>query len=183
MTNQQLRKHLKPNFFTWWRYQKNKWRLKKVGKNVFFEVNSKIFRYPKNVEIEDNCVIKEGARICACNGSASIYIGQNTTIGYHTFIFASERIEIANDCLIAPFVYIVDSDHGIEKNIPINQQANETAAIKIEEDVWIGTGAKILKGVTIKKGSIIAAGSVVNADTVEFGIYGGTPAKKIGERP
>ena len=139
-------------------------------------------RFPKNISLGDNMVIKSGARICACNENASISIGKNTTFGYHSFIFASERIEIGDDCLIAPFVYIVDSDHSIDKDKKINMQPNMTAPVKIGNDVWIGTGAKILKGVTIGDGAVIASGALVNMDVSPYAIVGGIPAKKISER-
>jgi len=182
MKNQQLRKHLKRTFRTRLRYLRNKQKMGSCGTDVYFDKNVEIQRYPKNVFIDTNAVIKEGTRICACNETATIKIGKNTTIGFHTFIFASEQISIGNDCLVAPFVYLVDSDHSIEKDQLINQQANVTAAINIGDDVWLGTGCKILKGVTIGNGAIIAAGAIVNSDVGPDEIYGGIPAKKISER-
>lgn len=182
MKNEQLRKHLK---FTWthrWRYWRYKRKLAFCGDNIYFDKNVEILRYPQNVSIADNVVIKEGARICSCNEKARIYIGGNTTVGYNTFIFASENITIGNDCLIAPFVYLVDSDHTIERDKKINTQPNQTAPVTIGDDVWIGTGAKILKGVTVGEGAVIAAGAVVKDDIAPYSIYGGIPAKKIGER-
>ena len=84
--------------------------------------------------------------------------------------------------MIAPFVYIVDSNHEIAKGKLINQQVNKTAPIEIGNDVWISTGAKILKGIKIGNGAVIAAGAVVTQDVSPYSIYGGIPAKKIGER-
>ncbi len=139
-------------------------------------------RYPANIVLQDDVVIKEGARICSCNASAQVSIGKRTTIGYHTFIFASEAIVIGDDCLIAPFVYIVDSNHGIDRSLKINQQPNETAPVKIGNDVWIASNVTILKGVTIGDGAVIAANSVVNKNVLPYEIVGGSPAKKIGER-
>jgi acetyltransferase-like isoleucine patch superfamily enzyme len=52
----------------------------------------------------------------------------------------------------------------------------------IEDDVWVGYGAIIISGVRIGKGSIIASGSVVTKDVEPYSIYGGVPAKKIGNR-
>jgi len=52
----------------------------------------------------------------------------------------------------------------------------------IEDDVWIGYGSVILSGVKIGRGSIVAAGSVVTRDVEKFSIFGGVPAKKIGDR-
>ncbi|MBL7858476.1 MAG: acyltransferase [Cyclobacteriaceae bacterium] len=139
-------------------------------------------RFPRNIFIGDGVVVKEGARICSCNENAIIQIGSRTTVGYHTFIFASEKIEIGQDCLIAPFVYIVDSNHQIEKHQLINHQPNETSAIKIGNDVWIASNVTILKGVSIADGAVIAANSVLNHSVPAFEIWGGSPAKKIGER-
>lgn len=157
-------------------------RLKASGKGVFYDKNVEILRFPKNVSIGDHVVIKEGARICACNQTAQIAIGRMSTVGYHTFIFASDGITIGSNCLIAPFVYIVDSNHQIAGDRLINQQPNETAAVQIGDDVWIGTGAKILKGVTVAEGAVIAAGAIVSNDVGPYEIVGGIPARKIGER-
>ncbi|EMR75105.1 acyltransferase family protein [Thermoplasmatales archaeon SCGC AB-540-F20] len=84
--------------------------------------------------------------------------------------------------MIAPFVYIVDSDHSIIKGINMNEQPNLVSSIKIGNDVWIAAGAKILKGVTINDGAIIAAGAVVTKDVDKNSIVGGIPANKMGER-
>jgi acetyltransferase-like isoleucine patch superfamily enzyme len=164
------------------RYLLNKYRLAYLGRNVFIEENVKLMRYPRNISINDNIIIKEGARICACNDKAKISIGINTTVGYHTFIFASSKISIGADCMIAPFVYVVDSDHGIDRSQKMNEQPNQTAPIIIGNDVWIGTGAKILKGVTVGDGAVIAAGAVVKDNVEPYAIVGGIPAKKISER-
>ena len=182
MTNQQLRKHIKPT----WSDRVRIWRMRQTlgscGSGVFFERNVALMRYPKQISIGDQVVVKEGAKICPCNEQAKVSIGDRTTVGYHTFIFASEGICIGHDCLIAPFVYLVDSDHGIDRNTPINQQPNQTAPIVIGNDVWIATGAKILKGVTVHDGAIIAAGAIVNQDVPPYAIVGGIPAKQLGER-
>jgi acetyltransferase-like isoleucine patch superfamily enzyme len=178
----QLRKHLK---FTWknkWRTLQQKNRIGFLGKQVFIDKNIELQRFPKNISIDNHAVLKEGTRICACNETAIISIGKNTTIGFHTFIFASEKITIGNDCLVAPFVYVVDSDHSVKKGQPINQQSNTTEAVLIGSDVWIGTGAKILKGTIIEDGAVIAAGAVVSGYVKSNEIFGGIPAKKISER-
>lgn len=139
-------------------------------------------RFAKNIYVGDKVVVKEGARICACNEKAEIHIGERTTIGYHNFIFASAGIEIGQDCLIAPFVYLVDSNHGINRNERINRQPNETSPIRIGDGVWLASNVTVLKGVSIGDGAVVAANSVVNSDIPAFEIWGGTPAKRIGER-
>ena len=178
----QLRKHLKFTLLHKIRQFTLRRKIGTLGENVFIEKNVKILRFPKNVQIGNQVVLKEGARICSCNQNAKINIGENTTFGYHSFLFSSESIEIGNNCLIAPFVYIVDSDHNIEKEKLINEQPNSTSPVKIGNDVWIGTGAKILKGVSIENGAVIAAGAIVRNDVKAYEIHGGIPAKKISDR-
>ena len=117
----QLRKHLKFTLLHKIRQFTLRRKIDTLGENVFIEKNVKILRFPKNVQIGNQVVLKEGARICSCNQNAKINIGENTTFGYHSFLFSSESIEIGNNCLIAPFVYIVDSDHNIEKGKFINR--------------------------------------------------------------
>ncbi len=182
MTKSQLRQNTKITLGHKLRRFRQASRLGFCGNGVLFDKNVDIFRFPKNVSIHDNVMVKAGARICACNATAKVSIGKNTTFGYNSHLFASSGIEIGDDCLIAPFVYIVDSDHGIKKGVLINQQANESAPIKIGNDVWIGTGAKILKGVTIGNGAVIAAGALVKEDVEANKIVGGIPAKVISER-
>lgn len=178
----QLRRHLKFTLKNKWRYFIQSKRIKKIGSNVFIDKNVELLRYPKNIEIDNDVVLKEGVRICSCNSNAKINIGKRTTVGFHTFIYSSNKIEIGNDCLIAPFVYIVDSNHKINKEQNINQQPNETAPIKIGNDVWLASNVTVLKGVSIGNGAVIAAHSVVNKDVPPYEIWGGVPAKKIGER-
>lgn len=54
--------------------------------------------------------------------------------------------------------------------------------VTVGDDVWIGTGAIILSGVTIGTGAIIAAGAVVTKDVPSCEVWGGNPARKISDR-
>jgi acetyltransferase-like isoleucine patch superfamily enzyme len=182
MNQNQLRNNLKYKLIHRLRWFYWKSRLGSFGKNIHISNNVRFLRYLKNIFIHPNVVIKEGARICSCNNNALIEIGENTTIGYHTFIFSSENIKIGDNCLIAAFVYIVDSNHSIDKNELINKQPNITAPIEIGNDVWIGSNATILKGVKIGDGAVIGSHSVVNKNVEPYAIVGGVPAKQIGER-
>ncbi len=109
-------------------------------------------------------------------------VGDRTSIGFHTFLYASSRITIGSDCMIAPFVYIVDSDHGIRRDALMNQQTNVPRPILIGNDVWIGAHAVILAGVEIGDGAVVAAGAVVKRDVKPYSVVGGVPARPLGER-
>lgn len=178
----QLRQHLQ---FTWkhqLRALRQRRRLGRLGAGVWIDKNVELMRYPESIFVSDDVVIKEGSRICSCNAKSKIEIGARTTIGYHNFLFASDRISIGEDCLIAPYVYIVDSNHRMEGKGLINLQGNETAPIQIGNGVWLASNVTILKGVEIGDGAVIAANSVVNSNVPAFEIWGGSPARKIGVR-
>lgn len=54
--------------------------------------------------------------------------------------------------------------------------------IVVDDDVWIGYGAKILSGVHIGQGAVIAAGALVVRDVPPYAIVGGSPSKIISYR-
>ena len=60
--------------------------------------------------------------------------------------------------------------------------AEHDRGVIIENDVWDGTRAIILHGVTIGRGSVIGAGSVVTKSVPEFTIVAGAPARAIRDR-
>ena len=55
--------------------------------------------------------------------------------------------------------------------------------VVIEDNVWIGEYATVLKGVTVGRGSIVASHSVVTKDVEPYSIVAGNPAKKVKELP
>ena len=175
----------KYNQFTIWHYLRRMWltrNIKIVGKGVFLQKNVKFLRHPEKINLGDDLVIKEGVRLCPTNPQASISIGDYTTVGHHTFIFIASSLEIGKNCLIAPFCYFVDSDHGIERTELIRKQQMKSSPITIGEDVWFGTGAVITSGVTIGTGAVIGAGAVITKDIPEYAVVGGNPAKIIKYR-
>jgi acetyltransferase-like isoleucine patch superfamily enzyme len=119
---------------------------------------------------------------------SSIIIGSHVYIGPGAFFSASESsITIGNKVLFGPKVTIMGGDHNIS---PIGQymydvkhkEPNDDLPVVIQDDVWVGTGAIILKGVTIGMGAVVAAGAVVTKDVPPYSIVGGVPAKVISMR-
>jgi len=92
-------------------------------------------------------------------------------------ITCASCITIGRGCAIARDVIIRDYDaHTIETpGFEIKKP------IKIGNNVWIGSRAMILKGVTIGDGSIIAAGAIVTKDIPAGCVAAGNPAKVIKE--
>lgn len=115
----------------------------------------------------------------------SITIGDDSFIGTGCEFNIRQGIVVGAHALIGSGCRFVDHDHGYAtREVPMAQQATGgEQAITIDEDVWIGAEAVILKGVTIGRGAIVAAGSVVTKPVGAFEIWGGVPARKIGMRP
>jgi acetyltransferase-like isoleucine patch superfamily enzyme len=62
------------------------------------------------------------------------------------------------------------------------QMSKNAGRIVIGNDVWIGYGAYLSRGITIGDGAVIAAHAVVTRDVAPYAIVGGVPAKLIRYR-
>jgi len=117
-------------------------------------------------------------------GSGELVLGRRSFVGEGCTIGVNERITIGDDVMIAQAATIRDTDHVFaSRDVPMNQQGIDTSAVCIGDDVWIGHGAVVLKGVTIGRGAIVAAGSVVREDVPPMTIVGGVPARVLKTRP
>jgi acetyltransferase-like isoleucine patch superfamily enzyme len=117
----------------------------------------------------------------ATNPTASVLkIGQRTAINeFNNIRAAGGEIMIGNGCMISQYVSIIATNHSIEPGVWMRDQPWDTSKnrVWIGDDVWIGTHAIVLPGVTIGTGSIIAAGAIVTSDIPEYVIAAGVPAK------
>jgi acetyltransferase-like isoleucine patch superfamily enzyme len=113
----------------------------------------------------------------------SIVIRNNVFLGRGCEFNIRVGIVIESDCLIASGCKFIDHDHGIVLGTPMRHQQGLETAIHIEEDVWVGVNAVILKGVHIRRGAVIAGGAVVTKSVPENEIWAGVPARCIGVRP
>ncbi|WP_155832624.1 acyltransferase [Butyrivibrio sp. AE3006] len=150
----------------------------------------------KYVKIGNEGIID--ARIIFEKDTGYVAIGDNCLI--NGTIISINGVEIGNDVIIAWDTLVYDhNSHSIYWNERKADTQNEyknylkygdpcankdwevvrSAPIKICDKVWIGTGCKILKGVTIGEGAIVQAGSVVVADVEAWTIVGGNPATVI----
>lgn len=102
-------------------------------------------------------------------------IGDHTRInGAH--IAVKHSVKIGRNVRIAPYTLIMDSDfHDIQEHA----SEGRSAAIVIEDNVWIASRATILKGVTIGEGAVICAGAVVTKSVPARAMVGGVPARII----
>lgn len=114
---------------------------------------------------------------------ASITIGSGSGLS-GVAICAAESVDIGAQCLLGADVQIFDTDfHKIE---PENRRYDSapdkvrSSPVVIEDNVFVGAGSKIMKGVRIGRDSVIGAGAIVTKDIPAGSIAVGNPAKVIG---
>jgi len=109
-----------------------------------------------------------------------ISLGENSVINFGSLLDGRKfSIKIGQNVSIGPEATVLTLGH--DPKSPTFE--NKGGDIVIEDYCWIAYRAVILPGVTIKEGSVIGAGAVVTRDTEPYGIYAGSPAVKVGERP
>ena len=118
---------------------------------------------------------------------ARIYIGNRVYIGPGAYFSTITRIEIGNDVVFGPGVYLIGGDHNTALlGRPMSQvhekRPGDDQPIVIENDVWVGARATILKGVKVGRGAVIAASSLVTADVPPYAIVAGIPARVLRMR-
>lgn len=117
--------------------------------------------------------------------NGEVEIGEYTYIGFGSVI---TQAKIGRYCSIADDVCIAPGNHKVKKvstsavfyKHPWEILTEEEC--KIGNDVWLGVGTIILRGVTIGNGAVVAAGAVVTKDVDEYSVVGGVPARHIKYR-
>jgi acetyltransferase-like isoleucine patch superfamily enzyme len=135
-------------------------------------------RIGENVSLDDNILVS--GRVYE---DPLLTIGDRTEIGFKTGISVAKSVRIGNDCMIAAGCFIADNDgHSIDplrrlRREPVRKE--EVKPVIIEDNVWIGTGSVILKGVSIGTGSVIAANSLVTRSVPPYSVVMGVPAQIV----
>jgi len=190
------------------RYVRGLWRLiatkvryrqiRRIGVNVpesaaFIGMPIISMKPGSKIAIGENCVICSDSKFTelgvnhpvvmrTLRSEAMIMIGKDTGISGGA-ICAAVSVTIGDECLIGANVTITDTDfHPMNPaGRRYNQNPQEISAepVEIGDNVFIGTGALILKGVKIGANSVIGAGSVVTGDVPPDSIVAGSPARFI----
>lgn len=131
-----------------------------------------------SISLGKDCYVYRGAQIYSHGGC--IRIGNHCSINPNTVLYGQGGLRIGNGVRIAASSTLVPSNHIYsDRNIFIYKQGLSAKGIVIEDDVWIGSGVRVLDGTIIKKGCVIGANSVLTKSTEEYGIYIGVPAKLL----
>ncbi|MDG4758927.1 acyltransferase [Micromonospora sp. WMMD710] len=117
----------------------------------------------------------------------TIEVGRNVDLGYRPVLIAARaRIRIGDNVMFGPEVTIRGGNHRIDQvGVPMiavgKEPGDEThdRGVVIGDDVWVGTRAVILHGVSIGRGAVIGAGSVVTRSVPPYAVAAGNPARVI----
>lgn len=133
-------------------------------------------------------IFKKCGRISTVDRKAYFGSGADIEIGDYSGIGNSCRlpndVKIGSHVMMAPGVVIISTNHNCDRtDIPMCFQGEaEKKPVTIDDDVWIGTNAIILPGVSIARGTIVGAGSVVTKSFDEYSVIAGNPARIIRSR-
>ncbi|HEY57261.1 MAG TPA: acyltransferase [Anaerolineae bacterium] len=108
-------------------------------------------------------------------------IGPGTTIvsAHLAVTEPGSRLVIGPDCMLATDIEIRTGDSHAIFDAQTGERLNPAADVVLEEHVWVGARAIILKGCRIGKGSVVAAGAVVTQSCPPQSIVAGNPARVI----
>jgi maltose O-acetyltransferase len=116
----------------------------------------------------------------ARNPGAQVSFGDGTFLNNCvTLVSEGPGISVGRGCLFGPGVHVYDSDfHALEAADRRTAPA-AMARVQIGDDVFLGTNAIVLKGVTVGAGSVVGAGAVVVEDVPPGAIVAGNPAQVV----
>lgn len=137
-------------------------------------------RKPEAIVIGENSFVRSFAMINAGPPDGFIRIGRNSGVGQGTLLYGNGGLVIGDNVMIAGQCSIIASSHNYENpNIPMTDQGYSAKGITIENNVWIGAGAKILDGISIGEGAIVGANAVVTRSVAAGARVGGVPAREL----
>lgn len=137
-------------------------------------------RTPELVSLGDGTVLRPHTVV---NPMAPDGISFGSDCTLNSFSFLAGQVTIGDGVRIANQVSIHSFDHQMAGGEMIHEQGLDMGTVTIGDDVWIGTGSRILKDVQIGEGAVVGAGAVVTSDVPSYRVVGGVPAAVIGDRP
>lgn len=117
--------------------------------------------------------------ILSCK-DGDITLGDHANLGFHCEVFSGSSVTVGAHALFAAQVYLVGGGHEFEaRDAAVIDQPRTSRGIVLGDNVWLGTGAKVLDGIRIGSDSVVGANAVVNADLPEGAIAAGVPARVL----
>jgi acetyltransferase-like isoleucine patch superfamily enzyme len=147
-----------------------------IGPRVALEIGRK-----GRIELGRWSWIGHGSKLRSHEGVISI--GAKTVMGQECTISAYQHVSIGRECVIADRVMLIDFDHGVvDVETPIRLQGIYKRDVRVGNNVWIGYGACILRGVTVGDNAVIGTNAVVTRDVPANAVVAGVPARVLRMR-
>lgn len=159
--------------------------LKACGKEVRLMPLAKIAN-PGVVELDDYCRVRDFVFIW---GGQGVKIGKYTDVQPHVVVWGGGELEVRDRVSIGPGSVLLTAVYSHKEGLKMVDGLGDESAhalygkLLIEDDVYIGANCTLMPDITLGKGAVLGAGSFINIDAEPWGIYAGSPAKKIGVRP
>jgi len=159
--------------------------LKRCGEGVRMHPLSKIGN-PGVVELDDFCRVCDFVFIW---GGQGVRIGKHTDMQPHVVVWGGGKLTIGDRVSVGPGSVLLTAVYSHKEGLKMVDGLGEGQSkalygeLTIKDDVYIGANCSLMPDITIAEGCVIGAGSFVNKDTEPWGIYVGSPAKRIAERP
>jgi acetyltransferase-like isoleucine patch superfamily enzyme len=135
----------------------------------------------RGIEIGNGVFLGRGTILSCKDGD--ITLGDHTNLGFHCEIFSGSAVVVGRHGLFAAQAYLVGGGHEFEAaGVAVLDQPRTSRGITLGDNVWLGTGAKVLDGVRIGRDSVVGANAVVNADLPEGAVAAGVPARVLRRR-
>jgi acetyltransferase-like isoleucine patch superfamily enzyme len=181
-----------------------RWLLGSVGRNVVFG-QGVVLRHPAKIRIADDVVVDDlvlldakgssnrgieiGSGVFLGRGTilsckdGDIVLGDHVNIGFYSEVFSGSSVTVGASGLFAAYTYLVGGGHEFERSgVAVIEQPRRSRGIALGENVWLGTGAKVLDGVRIGSDVVVGAGAVVTEDLPDGVVAAGVPARVIRSR-
>jgi acetyltransferase-like isoleucine patch superfamily enzyme len=114
------------------------------------------------------------------HAAPELLIGDGTFVGHLCGFTVGRSVRVGARCLLASGVQIYDMDgHPIDARRRRAGEPTPAEGIRpvvLGDDVWVGAGAVILKGVTVGDRAMVAARAVVTRDVPADTVVAGNPA-------
>lgn len=153
------------------------YRVKRLGHVPCQKYRTFILRHIFKMDIAPKAVIYAWDTI---RSPWNISIGEGSVIGDEAILDGRNFIRIGRNVNVSTGVCIYTEQHAI--NDPYFRSLNSGGEVVIEDRAWVSSHSTILPKVHVGEGAVLAAGALTAKSLDAFCVYGGIPAKKIGER-
>jgi acetyltransferase-like isoleucine patch superfamily enzyme len=157
-----------------------------LGDDVTFRSNCIVEGGTGRLRIDDRVLFFPGNFLALGQsdvGPAFVSVGSDTHFAPNGVQYGWGGLTIGTCVNVAAGVVFASvSHHHRDLSQPMAFSGQRCEPITVEHDVWIGANATLTGDVRMASGSVLGANAVLTSDTEPLGIYGGVPARKIGDR-